>query len=100
MLLLLTPPVPINGTVYVKWDWKEESKEGTAPVSLMVGLVNANTTIFHPAGHAPSVTGLGGKGLFDMNKSESSWSGRLRLRSWPGRVSYTVVSGYQLELVR
>lgn len=69
-----SPPltaVPLNGTVYVKWDWKEE----TAP-KLMVLLTNKNTTIFHSGGHAPpGTTGLGGKGLYDMQECEYSLEG-------------------------
>ncbi|BEI80772.1 hypothetical protein CcaverHIS002_0113010 [Cutaneotrichosporon cavernicola] len=55
--------IPLNGTLYVNWEWKED----TSP-KLMVLLANKNTTIFHPAGHTPVGTSLSGKGLFDTQE--------------------------------
>ncbi|CAK9784699.1 hypothetical protein CC85DRAFT_282876 [Cutaneotrichosporon oleaginosum] len=91
--------IPLNGTVYVKWDWKEESSP-----KLMVLLTNKNTTVFHAAGHAPdATTGLGGKGLYDTKESvlanETSVSfgpmkppGDTGIKAGPG---YRVVLGWQ-----
>lgn len=61
--------VPLNGTVHIEWEWKEQ--DSPTP-SLMVLLINKNTTIFHAAGHAPAGgVGLGGKGLYQLGKGES-----------------------------